>query len=83
MGVITTVGELIDALEGYDHNLPVAIRATSSGCTSANRAEDASGIPLAIEVDDIYYSNRETATKNGYDAIVCIVNKNPADMVIG
>ena len=81
--MIRTVGELIDALRAYDPSIPIAIRAKADngdGVTSLGRRVDASGIPLAVEVDDVYYSNLETAREKGIDSIICITNQDAQDM---
>lgn len=87
--MIKTVGELIEALKAYDPSLPIAVRANAyedringEGYTSIKRRNDAEGIPLEVEVEDLYFSDPAICKAKGYDAIVCIGNYDSHDMEI-
>lgn len=86
--MIKTVGELIEALKAYDPSLPIAVRACAfedclgGGYSYIKRCNDAEGIPLKVEVEDLYFSDPAICKAKGYDAIVCISNYDSHDMEI-
>ena len=80
--MIRTVGELIEALEGFDPSIPLALKVvgrdgeTAEGVTA--RRVSAAGIPLDVEIEDVYYPDAKTV--QGSDVVVCLTNSSAADM---